>query len=242
MPFVLWNTKLNNCENIGSGIKPRNVLITGASRGIGKSLSQLFKDQGYQVIAPSRSELDLADPKSLKDYIAKISNLKVDILINNAGINLIYPIQEIPGDVWDQILQINLTAPFQLIQAVVPHMIQNKWGRILNISSIYGLISRVGRAAYSTSKAGLNSLTRTSAVEFGEHQVLVNAICPGFVDTDMTHINNSEEKIRELSAAIPLRRLADIDEIARFAYFLCSEENTYITGQSIPIDGGFLCQ
>jgi 3-oxoacyl-[acyl-carrier protein] reductase len=118
-------------------------------------------------------------------------------------------------------------------------MVQNKWGRIVNISSIYSIISRKGRAAYSASKAGLNGFTRTAALEYAGEGILVNSVCPGFVDTDLTRQNNTREQLAELTNHVPLRKLGSPDEIANFVYFLGSEQNQFITGQTIPIDGGF---
>jgi 3-oxoacyl-[acyl-carrier protein] reductase len=116
------------------------------------------------------------------------------------------------------------------------------WGRILNISTIFSLVTKERRAAYSMTKAALNALTRSSAVEFGPSGVLVNALAPGYVDTALTRQNNSPEAIAAITATIPLRRLADAEELARAAAFLVSEENTYLTGQTIVVDGGFTCQ
>jgi 3-oxoacyl-[acyl-carrier protein] reductase len=139
-------------------------------------------------------------------------------------------------------LQINLAAPLRLIQAVVPHMQQQKWGRILNVSSILSLVARERRSGYSMTKAALNALTRSAAVEFGPDGVLVNALCPGYVETALTRQNNTPAEIAALAASIPLNRLAQPDELARVAAFLCSEENSYLTGQMVVIDGGFTCK
>lgn len=121
-------------------------------------------------------------------------------------------------------------------------MRQQGWGRIVNLSSCYATVTRPGRASYGAAKAGLNSLTRTACLEFAPGNVLVNAVCPGFVSTEMTHRNNSPRQIETMCGAIPLGRLASPEEIAAFVYFLGSEANTYITGQTLVIDGGFLCQ
>ncbi len=139
-------------------------------------------------------------------------------------------------------MNVNLTAPFLLTQAVAPGMKARGWGRIVNISSCYSLVSRVGRMAYTASKSGLNGLTQSAAVELAPHNILVNAICPGFVETDMTRQNNNPAQIAALLAQVPMGRLAQPEEIATLVAFLVSERNTYLTGQCIPIDGGFLCQ
>jgi 3-oxoacyl-[acyl-carrier protein] reductase len=137
---------------------------------------------------------------------------------------------------------INLTAPFLLTKFVLRQMIAQKWGRIVNISSAYSVISRIGRGGYGVTKAGISSLTRTAALEYAAYNILVNAVAPGFVETDLTRKNNSPEQIDILRQQIPLKRLATPQEIAEFVFRLGSEQNTYITGQTIFIDGGFMSQ
>jgi 3-oxoacyl-[acyl-carrier protein] reductase len=220
----------------------KQVFITGASRGIGEAIAKQFKAAGYAVIAPPRSELDLASIDSVRAYLKKNKDLEIDILINNAGENKINTINNISVEDWQRTLTTNLTSAFLLIQAFTPSMIKNKWGRIVNISSVYSLLSRPGRAAYSASKSGLNGLTRAAALEYGEHGILVNAACPGFVATEMTRQNNTEAQIIELCAQTAVKRMANPEEIARFIYFLGSENNSFMTGQTLVIDGGFSCQ
>lgn len=220
----------------------KQVFITGGSRGIGKSIATHFKYLGHEVVSPTRAELDLGNPDAVKNYLAQNPKLSPDILINNAGENVINPISKIQFSDWERILNTNLSSVFLLIQNFAPKMAKKKWGRIINISSCYSIVSRMGRAAYSSSKAGLNGLTRAAALEFGADNILVNSISPGFVETDMTHQNNSEEQIKILSSQTALKRLAQPNEIAELLYFLASEKNTYITGQNIVIDGGFIIQ
>ncbi len=220
----------------------REVLITGGSRGIGRATVDKLSKEGFRVIAPSRNELDLASIHSVQAYLDQHPGLSPDILINNAGENIINPISEIKIEDWETMLTVNLSSAFLLLQAFAPKMAKKGWGRIVNISSCYGLVSRSGRAAYSASKAGLMGLTRTAAIEFGPHNVLVNALCPGFVETDMTRKNNTDEQILTLCSQTALKRLASPLEIAEFISFLVSEKNTFITGQSLSIDGGFTIQ
>lgn len=215
----------------------RKVLITGGSRGIGFEIAALMKAGGYEVVAPSRAELNLESIESIDRYFAKSSD--ADILVNNAGINVISPLASIGIDQWNQILSVNLSAPMRLIQKVIPHMQERGWGRILNISSVFSNLTREGRASYSASKSGLNGLTRTAAVELGKYGILVNALCPGYVETQLTHQNNSAADLEKIIKTIPLGRLAKSEEIAEAAEFLCSERNSYLTGQMITIDGGF---
>lgn len=220
----------------------RTVLITGGARGIGAAITQTLLTKGFTVVAPPRAQLDLSLPSSVEAYIAANRELPIDILINNAGINVLRSIVEIDENSWQSMLQTNLSAALRLTQAYAPGMQSRGWGRVLNISTIFSLVTKERRAAYSMTKAALNALTRSSAVEFGPSGVLVNALAPGYVDTALTRQNNSPEAIAAITATIPLRRLANAEELARAAAFLVSEENTYLTGQTIVVDGGFTCQ
>ena len=218
------------------------ALVTGASRGIGKAIADAFLEAGYRVLTPSREELELSSVESVRAYIASSNHTDIDILVNNAGENPIREIELLPYETFERVLRVNLGAPFLMIQAVLPHMRQRRWGRIVNISSCYSKVSRPGRSDYSASKSGLNSLTRTAALEGARDNILVNAVCPGFAETSLTHQNNTPEQLRALCGQIPLGRLVSPGEIAKFVLFLAGSDNTYITGQTINIDGGFLCQ
>lgn len=220
----------------------RTALITGASRGIGNAVARRFKKAGVRVITPAREELDLASSDSVKRYLSGNRLPHVDILVNNAAESVVRRIPEIPLEEWQRILTVNLTSAFLLIQGLAPKMARRNWGRIVNVSSCYSFLSREGRASYSASKGGLNSLTRTAALEFGPRNVLVNALCPGFVLTDLTRKNNPPAVRAELARQTALGRLAGPQEIAETILFLCSEGNTYITGQMIVADGGFSCR
>jgi len=219
----------------------RVALVTGAARGIGAAIAAELTAAGCHVVTPTRAELDLASPASLDAWVAANAGLGVDILINNAGINVLRPLPEIESAAWTAMTQTNLTSPLRLIQAFAPGMAARGWGRILNVSTIFSLVTKERRAAYSMTKAALNALTRSAAVEFGPAGVLVNSLAPGYVDTALTRQNNSPEAIAALTGTIPLRRLAQPAELARTAAFLVSEANTYLTGQTIVVDGGFTC-
>jgi 3-oxoacyl-[acyl-carrier protein] reductase len=211
----------------------KHVLVTGGGRGIGKAIADRYRKAGLEVHAPTRAEMDLADEASIQDFIQRNRTIPFDILVNNAAENIIAEVQNLSVENWKRMQAINLTAPFLLTQFAVPHMMSRNWGRIINISSAYSLISRIGRAGYSATKAGLSSFSRSAALEFAEHNILVNAVA---------HINNSPEQIEGLRQKIPLKRLGTPQEVAELVYFLTSEENTYITGQTIFIDGGFIAQ
>ncbi|MFM2026271.1 MAG: hypothetical protein RLZZ339_986 [Cyanobacteriota bacterium] len=222
--------------------KHHKALITGGSRGLGAAMASLLEDQGVEVIAPTRDVLDLSRMESIAAYIASEQGKGFDIIINNAGINLLNELTHVKDEDWQIMLQVNLTAPMALIRGFSPYMKAQKWGRIVNISSIFSLVTRENRSAYSATKAGLNGLTRTAAVELAPHGILVNAVCPGYVETELTFVNNSPEQLAAITATIPLQRLAQPHEIAKLVSFLCSEENTYLTGQNLVIDGGFTCK
>jgi 3-oxoacyl-[acyl-carrier protein] reductase len=221
--------------------KKLKALITGASRGIGAAIVIELESQGIEVITPSRNILDLGDPISVENYITKEKSSGIDILVNNAGINFLNDITDINDRDWQSMIQINLTSVMQLIRGFSPYMKQQNWGRIINISSIFSIVTKESRGAYSATKAGLNGLTRTVAVELAPYGILVNAVCPGYVQTDLTVANNSPEQILQISSHIPIKRLAQPAEIAKLVSFLSSKENSYMTGQSLLIDGGFTC-
>ena len=173
----------------------RTVLITGGARGIGAAIAAKFQQEEYNVITPSRAELDLADPQSLENYITRITTMPIDILINNAGINILNPITAIDATTWQTMLQVNLTSPLRLAQALLPGMKERGWGRVLSISSIFSLVTKEKRAAYSMTKSGLNAFARSVTVEYGRHGILANTLCPGYVDSALTRQNNSAQEI-----------------------------------------------
>jgi 3-oxoacyl-[acyl-carrier protein] reductase len=228
--------------------KGKTVIVTGATRGIGRTIAGLFVSLGADVIAtgtkPGKSgqwHLDLCDDKSVDVFCEKVSKLpKIDILINNAGINKIESVEAVTNEAWEKILKVNLTGAMKITRAVSRVMIKKqKGGRIVNVSSIYGVVSRAKRNAYSASKAGLIGLTRSSALDLAPHGILVNALCPGFVLTDLTKSILSSQDIKSLSNDVPLKRFGTEKEIAQAAVFLCWDKNSYMTGQTFMADGGF---
>ena len=142
----------------------RVALVTGASRGIGAAMATLLRERGAEVLVPTRHEMDLASRSSIASYCASIGK-PVDILVNNAGINIIAGVGEVIDETWDEMVQVDLNAPFELARRLVPGMVARKWGRILNVSSVFSLVTRERRIAYSTVKSGLNGMTRALALE-----------------------------------------------------------------------------
>ncbi|MFC4767265.1 SDR family NAD(P)-dependent oxidoreductase [Effusibacillus consociatus] len=218
----------------------RTALVTGASRGIGQAIVNLFRQKGIRVLAPSRSELNLLSNDSIDQYLSLV-NEPIDILVNNAGINPLASCLDLLDSDLQDTFQINLIGPMRLVRGIVPSMRRRNYGRIVNISSIWSSVSKPGRVVYSASKSGLNGLTRTLAVELAKYNILVNAVAPGFVNTELTRQNNSDSEIRSIAETIPVGRLADPAEIAEVVGFLCSDKNSYITGQILFVDGGYTC-
>ncbi|BBY20989.1 SDR family NAD(P)-dependent oxidoreductase [Mycobacterium stomatepiae] len=216
------------------------ALVTGAARGIGRSVAETLESKGIRVLRPSRHELDLAEPESVAAYLGELDET-VDILVLNAGINNPEPLQEISSENWSATQQVNVSANLQLLQELLPRMAAAGYGRVVAVSSVYAHRARAGRVAYSSSKAAIEEVVRSVAVEYGPFGVIANCVAPGFVLTDLTYQNNDAEQLEALAARVPLGRLAEPVEIARFISWLVSAENSYITGQSITIDGGFLC-
>jgi len=218
----------------------RTALITGSTGGIGKSITSSLQEN-VNVISPTRKELDLSINSSIDDYISSL-DVPIDIIVNCAGIHKAGNCEDLTTHDFQNILQINLIAPFQIISGLVKGMKERKYGRILNISSIWSVVSKEKRSIYSASKSGLDGLTRTLAIELAPFNILVNSIAPGYVDTKMIQLYNSEKELEKIKKIIPLGRFAKPNEIGELAKFMCSEKNSYITGQIIPIDGGYTIQ
>lgn len=217
----------------------KKALVTGGSKGIGKATVKMLQEQGYDVMAPSHAELDLSSIASVASFAEKYRDEVFDVIINNAGINDIHDIESVTDDEIERTMQINLISPLKLLRAFVPAMKANKYGRIINIGSIWGIVSKRGRVVYSASKHGIHGITKTLAVELAEYNILVNTICPGFTLTELTYKNNTLEQIATISKDIPMGRMAEPYEIADAICYLASERNSYLTGQLIAVDGGF---
>ncbi|MDA7701927.1 3-oxoacyl-[acyl-carrier-protein] reductase [Gammaproteobacteria bacterium] len=229
------------------------VLISGASRGIGAAIAIHLASLGYKVIGTARSEfkfdkpsdnliplkLDITCRESIKDCAAKLKeqNLLPDILINNAGITSDQLFLRMKDDEWDNVLATNLTGTFNLTKAFIKNMIKNRYGRIINISSISGLMGNPGQVNYSSAKAGLSGFTKSLAKEVGSRNITVNSVAPGFIETDMTSFLDEDSK-NTIIKDIPLNRLGSPEDVSELVAFLAGDESQYITGQTISIDGG----
>lgn len=218
------------------------ALITGGSRGIGKAAAKLFADRGYEVILPTRQELDLLDGNSVDRFVERMSLESIDTVVNNAGINEIDLLEKVSDAQLEQMLMTDLISPIRLLRGLIPQLRKSPAGRIVNIGSVWAVVSKQGRSIYSAAKNGLHGITNALAIELSEAGILVNTVCPGFTRTELTRKNNTPEQIAQLSCQIPLGRMAEPEEIAKLIYFLGSVENTYITGQKIVIDGGYTIQ
>ncbi len=207
------------------------VLVTGGSRGIGKEICNKFSKEGHEVIAPSREELDLS-----KDITIKFE--KIDIIINNAGVNFPQSISDLSNE--EEIMKINYFSPLKIIQQCLPYMQNQFYGRIVNVGSIWIDYAKPGRSAYSASKNALHSLTKAITVEYGAYNIIANTVSPGFIMTDMTIQNNTEQDLSEIRKKIPAGRLGYTSDVSELVYFL-TVQNSYISGQNIVIDGGYSC-
>ena len=246
-------------SSIKIDLSGRTALVTGGTRGIGKAIAALLLSAGAKVIVTGTKEqvieklnaenlldkltflqVDFSYESSTLDFLQKLNTYSViDILVNNAGVNRINPNMETTSEDFDVLNNINLKAPYLLSREVSKLMKLNNYGRIVNITSIWSKVSRPGRSLYSLTKWGIAGLTQALSVELAEHNVLVNAVGPGFTLTELTTSTNTPEEIEKISNLIPMKRMAQPEEIANLVLFLCSDLNSYVTGQNIIIDGGY---
>ena len=229
----------------------RKALVTGGSRGIGWKIAARLRDDGADVTVTGTGPngarpdgthyraVDFTTESAVDAFVDALRGNAPDILINNAGVNRNAPFAEIDLDDFDAIHRINLRAPVALMQAVLPSMRQNKWGRVINIGSIWSKLARPGRASYAASKFGLDGITVAAAAEVAADGVLVNMVSPGIIDTELTRRTVDPERLKTLLADVPAGRLGQPQEIAAFVAWLAGPENTFISGQNIAIDGGF---
>lgn len=232
------------------------ALVTGASRGIGKTIALQLKADGAKVIGTATTEqgatnisaylgegqgmcLDVTNPESIQAVLNAINEKfgAPTILVNNAGITRDNIALRMKDEEWDEVIETNLTSIFRVTKACLKGMTKARWGRVINISSVVGLMGNVGQSNYSAAKAGLEGYTRSMARELGSRNITFNAIAPGFIDTDMTKELSEEHKAMMLTQ-IPLGRLGRPEEIAAVCGFIASEGAAYITGSTIPVNGG----
>ena len=231
------------------------VLVTGASRGIGLEAAKHFSKEGYKVIGSSRGDfnlgeligdesaisvqLDLISKESIQNLFAdlKSEDLLPSVLVNNAGITKDQLFLRMKDEDWDDVIETNLNGLFRVTKAFIKPMVKNKFGRVINISSVSGLMGNSGQVNYSSSKSAMVGFSRSLAKELGSRNITSNVVAPGFIETDMTTFLNDDEKV-EVSKNIPMRRFGTVEDVAKCIVFLASDEANYITGQTISVDGG----
>ena len=231
------------------------VLVTGASRGIGLEAAKHFSKEGYKVIGTSRGDfnlgeliednsaisvqLDLMSKESIQNLFAdlKSEDLLPSVLVNNAGITKDQLFLRMKDEDWDDVIETNLNGLFRVTKAFVKPMVKNKFGRVINISSVAGLMGNSGQVNYSASKSAMVGFSRSLAKELGSRNITSNVVAPGFIETDMTTFLNDDEKV-EVSKNIPMKRFGTVQDVAKCIVFLASDEANYITGQIISVDGG----
>ena len=233
----------------------KNVLVTGCSRGIGLAIAKKLIDEGYFVVGTSRSKIDLAnllgsdnclhqavDVSNEDDISSMIESLtKQDIhihcLVNNAGITKDQLFMRMNSDDWNSVINTNLNGVFYLTKSLIKSMVKSKYGRIVNISSVAGLMGNAGQVNYASSKAALSGFTKSLAKELASRNITVNNVCPGFIESDMTK-ELSDAQIENALQQIPLQRFGTAEEVATLVAYLLSDAANYITGQELSIDGG----
>ena len=233
------------------------VLITGASRGIGRATAELFASRGATVVGTATSEkgadaisaylgdngtglvLNVTEPASLEQLLATIKARygDIDILVNNAGITRDNLMMRMKEDEWQDIIDTNLTSVFRLSKAVLRAMMKKRHGRIVTIGSVVGTMGNAGQANYAAAKAGLIGFSKSLGREVASRGITVNVVSPGFIETDMTHALNEEQRAAILTQ-VPAQRLGNPKEIASAVAFLASEEAGYITGETLHVNGG----
>ena len=231
------------------------ALVTGGTRGIGKQIALDLEGLGARVILTGSSKekpeflthgnfsyisSDFTNDSDIRTFLESLTQFdRIDICVNNAGINKLNYIENVEDADYDAMMKVNIDAPYKIVRTIAPIMKKNKYGRIINISSIFGKLSKEKRSAYTVTKYAIKGLTVASSIELAQFGVLVNTVSPGFTLTDLTRKNLSPEEMERLCAAIPMHRMAEVKEISNVVLFLASSLNTYITGQDIIVDGGF---
>ncbi|MEA2569427.1 MAG: 3-oxoacyl-[acyl-carrier protein] reductase [Acidobacteriota bacterium] len=236
----------------------KTALVTGASRGIGEAIARRLAESGAHVLVAARSldavnriaseitaaggsasavQLDITDPNVRDGVKALLEARPIDILVNNAGITDDDLFIRMKPDAWSSVIRTNLDSAFNITQEIVKKMIRARWGRVINISSVVGMMGNAGQVNYASSKAALIGFTKALALEIGSRNVTVNAVAPGFISTAMTDAMTDEAK-QQLEGRIALKRLGTVDDIAYAVVFLASEQASYITGTVMNVSGG----
>ena len=231
------------------------VLVTGASRGIGLEAAKHFSKDGYMVIGSSRNDfnlgkligddsamsvqLDLMSKESIKSVFSdlKSKDLLPSVLVNNAGITKDQLFLRMKDEDWDDVIETNLNGLFRVTKAFIKPMVKNKFGRVINISSVAGLMGNSGQVNYASSKSAMVGFSKSLAKELGSRNITSNVVAPGFIETDMTTFLDDDEKAK-LSNNIPMNRFGTVEDVAKCIVFLASDKANYITGQTISVDGG----
>jgi NAD(P)-dependent dehydrogenase (short-subunit alcohol dehydrogenase family) len=232
--------------------RPRQAVVTGGTRGIGRAIAARLLAAGHSCLVTGTTPappaglpdgadyhgVNLGDRRAAAEFSAMLSTLQPHILVNNVGINIKGDVAEFPDDNYDLLLDVNLRAPFSFIRSVLPGMINAGWGRIVNITSLWGVTGNPRNAAYCASKFGLDGLSASIAADVARHGVLVNCVAPGFIYTEAAAAAFTDDELEAVSATIPMGRLGQPDEVASLVSWLVSADNSYLTGQNILIDGG----
>ena len=218
------------------------ALITGSTRGIGKQIANDIEKEGGKVITTGTHNLDFLNKKKTNEFFEKIDKdyEKIDVLVNNAGINFIDYIYDYKEENFEKLVNVNLKGVYLLTKLVSKKMIKNKYGRIVNISSIFGTTTLTKRSIYSMTKSGIEGLTRGMALDLAEYNILANSVAPGFTLTDLTKRVLGKDGIKKIEKEIPVKRLASTKDISNTVLYFASDLNSYITGQNIIVDGGYV--